>query len=341
MNSLNKVEKNVPLARLNTFGSACNAKYYIAINHIESLQAQLLRVYKKNMPLLILGAGSNILFTRDFDGLVLQMKTRSISLIREDKYNVWLKVDAGVLWHKLVLYCIDKGYGGLENLSLIPGTVGAAPVQNIGAYGVEVCKFIEEVHTMEIENGHYQILKKDDCRFDYRNSLFKREKKYLILSVVFKLDKCPKVNTTYGDIQKILSDRKNLNPTIRDVSDIIVQIRTSKLTDPNLIGNAGSFFKNPVISLDKFEFLKAIDGQIPGYIVSNNSSVKLSAAWLIENCGWRGRRIGDVGVSPSHALILVRYPAGTGAQVYDLYRAIQNSVYDKWGIKLEAEVEIL
>lgn len=336
----NTIEKNVSLTNSNTFGAECVAKYYMAINDTRSFHATFLKIYNKNMPLLILGAGSNILFTRDFDGLVLQMKTMKIFLIKEDKSHVWLKVDAGVMWHKFVLYCIGKGYGGLENLSLIPGTVGAAPVQNIGAYGVEVCSAVEEVHTIDLKNGDFRIFKTDECKFAYRSSLFKLEKKYLILSVLFRLNKHPKLNTNYGDVQKILSESRILNPTIRDVSNAVVKIRTSKLTDPTILGNAGSFFKNPIITSEQFEILRAMDNQMPGYVVSNNT-VKLSAAWLIENCGWKGKRVGNVGVSPSHALILVRYPTGTGAQIYDLYKIIQDNVYDKWNIKLETEVEII
>lgn len=336
---INKIDKNIPLSNLNTFGSDYLAKYYISINKIEKLYDLINTHEMTDIPKLILGGGSNVLFTRNFDGLVIKLCNKEILIVKQDTSNVWLQVDAGIIWHEFVLFCIKNGYGGVENLSLIPGTVGGSPVSNIGAYGVEVCNTVEEVHVLDLTSGAIIKFKNSECSFGYRKSLFKDNKKYLVTSVVFMLEKHPNLVLHYGSLDKELHVRGILNPTIKDVSDLVISIRQSKLPDPKKIYNAGSFFKNPIISKEKYETMKSLNSEVPGYIVSDES-IKVPAAWLIEDSGWKGKRIGNVGVSPGHALVLVRYSEGTGLEVYELSKRIQGDVYKKWDIKIEPEVEI-
>lgn len=336
---INKIDKNIPLSNLNTFGSDYFAKYYISISKIEKLYDLINTHEIKDIPKLVLGGGSNVLFTRNFDGLVIKLCNNEISIIKEDISYVWLQVDAGIIWHEFVLFCIKNGYGGVENLSLIPGTVGGSPVSNIGAYGVEVSSTVEEVHALDLISGDIKKFNNSECSFGYRKSLFKENKKYLVTNVVFRLEKHPNLVLHYGSLDKELHIKGILNPTIKDVSDLVISIRQSKLPDPKKISNAGSFFKNPIISKEKYEMMKSLNAEVPGYIVSDES-IKVPAAWLIEDCGWKGKRIGNVGVSPGHALVLVRYSEGTGLDVYELSKRIQDDVYSKWDIKIEPEVEI-
>lgn len=298
------------------------------------------KIRTPDLPILKLGGGSNLLFTKDFDGLVVQLKNAQIVKIRGNKDFVWLKVDAGVVWHDFVIFCVEKNYGGIENLSLIPGHVGATPVQNIGAYGVEAREVIDGVTAIDLETGEVEKFSNADCQFAYRDSFFKREKKFLVTDVTFKLKLEPELRLEYGDIRRFLLDRKIEEPSIRDVSDAVVAIRRNKLVDPSVIGNAGSFFKNPIVDIATFRSIADKNAEVPSYSAGLDK-VKIPAAWLIEKCGWKGKRVGNVGVSPNHALILLRYPGGMGAEICNLQRDIRLSVHDRFCVMLEPEVEII
>jgi UDP-N-acetylmuramate dehydrogenase len=312
------------------------------VNNVEELLSVLKDEQFTTMPKMILGGGSNVLFTQDFEGLIIKNGLTGIHKVSEDADAVILNVGAGENWHELVLYAIDQGLGGIENLSLIPGTVGAAPMQNIGAYGVETKDVFESLEALNKETLEIEIFNVENCKFDYRQSVFKNvfRDKYIITSVSFRLTKQHTLNTSYGAIEEILSDEGVSNPTIRDVSNAVIKIRQSKLPDPKEIGNAGSFFKNPVIDSLDHEGLKAEFPEIPGYELPSNE-VKVPAAWLIQNCGWRGKRLGAIGVHKNQALVLVNYGGGKGADLKKLAQDIQQSVADKFGIELEMEVNVI
>jgi UDP-N-acetylmuramate dehydrogenase len=291
---------------------------------------------------MILGGGSNVLFSEDYNGLVIKNEIIGIELHKEDEKHVWLEVQSGTNWHDLVLYCVERDWGGIENLSLIPGTVGAAPMQNIGAYGVEFESVFVQLEAIDLRSGNGFIFHKADCRFGYRDSIFKQEAKgkYFICSVMLKLDKEPVINTSYGDIQKIL-DAKNINhPYIQDVSDAVIEIRSSKLPDPKVIGNAGSFFKNPEV---KTAVLKTIQKEYPDcpHYKLPHEKVKIPAAWLIEQCGWKGKVVGETGNHAKQALVIVNYGNATGKEIWDHAMHVQKSVHEKFGIKLEPEVNLV
>lgn len=336
------IQENFSLQPYNTFGIAAKAKLFTEVHSVADLQEILKNKNFASLPKLILGGGSNILFTQDFDGLVIKIGIEGIKKINEDAEHVYLHVGAGVVWHQLVLYCIEREYAGIENLSLIPGTVGAAPMQNIGAYGVEIKEIFDSLEAVHIETGTTCVFTNEECQFGYRESVFKKQfkGKYIITSVIFRLSKTPVFNTSYGAIQDTLKQMNVESPTLRSVSDAVTYIRRSKLPDPAEIGNAGSFFKNPEIPTAQYEVLKAQYPQIPGYVTSPQT-VKVPAGWLIEQCGWKGKRIGNAGVHKNQALVLVNYGEAKGNEIKALSEEVQKSVSEKFGISLQAEVNFI
>lgn len=336
------LKENYSLKQQNTFGIDAYARYFIDFDSLETLNKVLSLDEYKNLPRLILGGGSNILFTKNFDGLVLHNKIKGIEIINEDQKHVYIRAGAGEIWHNLVLFCVNKNFGGLENLSLIPGTVGAAPIQNIGAYGVELKDCFDSLEALEIHSGKIKTFNLKECDFNYRDSVFKRHHKgqYIIANVTFRLTKNPVLNTSYGAIQAVLEESGIKNITIKDISEAVCQIRKSKLPDPAIIGNAGSFFKNPEISVSVFEKLKITYPNLPSY-PTTPGMVKIPAGWLNEQCGWKGKVIGNTGVHKDQALVLVNHGGATGNEVKQLALAIQLSVKEKFGIELETEVNII
>lgn len=291
---------------------------------------------------LVVGSGSNLLFTKDYDGFVLLNEIKGVKIIAESDSEVIVKVGGGENWSDFVDYTISKGWGGLENLSLIPGTVGAAPVQNIGAYGVELNEVLVSLEAIDIETGDTLAFANEDCEFEYRTSIFKTRLKgrFVILNVLFRLMKTPELTLDYAPLKKYFSDREKDSISIREVGEAVKQIRRSKLPDPDEIGNAGSFFKNPVVRFSKIEELMSKFPDIPFYKV-DDGNFKLAAGWLIEKSGWKGKRIGDAGVHNKQALVLVNYGKASGKDIADLAIQVQNSVKDQFGIALETEVTIL
>ena len=332
-------QENISLKKYNTFGIDVNAKRFISISSVYELQ-QLL---KKEKEIFLLSGGSNMLLTKNIEQLVVHLNIKGISIDREDDNAVYLTVNAGENWHEFVLWAIEQGYGGIENLSLIPGKVGTCPIQNIGAYGVEVKDVITKVEAIEIETNKLVSFSNTECNFGYRNSIFKNEAKgkYIITSVCFKLSKSNhKLTTSYGAIEKELTDRQITNPTIKDISEAVIAIRQSKLPDPNEIGNSGSFFKNPVISISLFEELKNKYPTIPSYPVSE-TEIKVPAGWLIEQSGFKGKRYGDYGVHENQALVLVNYGNASGKDIFELAQKIQATIKETYKIDLEIEVNII
>lgn len=335
------IQKNFSLKKFNTFGIDVQAQEFVAIKTLQDLiDFNSIRDLTKEK-FLILGGGSNILFTKNFDGLVLKIEMEGIKLIKEDSMHVWVKVGSGVAWHDFVMYSIDKGWAGLENLSLIPGTVGAAPIQNIGAYGVEVKDVITEVIGMDFIAGSIKSMNAVDCKFDYRTSIFKSElkHKFLITEVVFQLKKHAHLKITYGAIREVLSSQNIFHPTIQDVSNAVINIRRSKLPNPKDIGNAGSFFKNPVVSKQKLETLQSIHSNIVFFPF--HKDFKLAAGWLIEQAGWKGFRAGNVGCYEKQALVLVNFGNASGGEILSLAEKIQQSVFKKFQVELELEVHVI
>ena len=337
-----KIQENVSLKPYNTFGFEARARHFVAIESVAQLQELLRDPHWAKVPKWILGGGSNVLLTRDVEALVVRIEIKGIEVVREDGDQVWLRVGAGENWHGFVQHCVANGYGGVENLSLIPGTVGAAPMQNIGAYGVEIKDVFEELEAVEIATAARRTFDAAACAFGYRESVFKRalKDKYLITSVTFRLQKKPVLNVSYGDIQKTLDEMGVQNPSIQDVSQAVIRIRRSKLPDPAEIGNAGSFFKNPEILQAQFDRLKSTFPTLPGYPLGDGR-VKVPAGWLIEQAGWKGHRADAVGVHARQALVLVHHGGGIGQQITDLAEKVQNSVQEKFGIRLTPEVNIV
>ncbi|MCU0436578.1 MAG: UDP-N-acetylmuramate dehydrogenase [Raineya sp.] len=335
------VNQNISLKPYHTFGIDVKTKYFVEVHHIKEIEEALAFQKQNHLELLILGGGSNLLFTKDFDGIVMKIALKGIAKIKEDEDFVWVKAAAGENWHEFVLFCIENGWGGVENLSLIPGTVGAAPMQNIGAYGVEIKEIFDYLEAYHLQSNEIQCFTNKQCKFGYRESIFKNEVKgqYLITSVVFKLSKKHTLNISYGDIQQILT-KNNEEPSINNISQAVIEIRSSKLPNPKEIGNAGSFFKNPFVEKIHFEKLKSLYPQMPVYPV-NEELVKVPAGWLIEQCGWKGYKNGDAGVHAKQALVLVNYGSATGKEIRDLSEEIKHSVLKKFGIALHTEVNIV
>lgn len=337
-----QIEENKDLKPLTTFGVKANARYFCTITKLNELAELIQHPAYKNNPRFILGGGSNILFTSDYAGLVIQNALKGISIKQETDTAIDIEVMAGENWHNLVLYCVQHNWGGIENLSLIPGTVGAAPIQNIGAYGVEVKEVIKSVTGIDLETGITKTWLNHECDFGYRDSIFKSQlkEKFFISSITLTLSKkLHRINTSYGVINDVLKQQHITSPTIQQVSDAVIQIRRSKLPDPVVIGNAGSFFKNPTITVSHYQTLQKQFSEIPGY-TSVNQEVKVPAGWLIEQCGWKGKRIGDVGVHAQQALVLVNYANGTGKEILLLALQIISSVKEKFNIELICEVNI-
>ncbi len=336
------LQENISLKSLHSFGIQAQARYYSLIQDRTTLQQLLRNEQLKPLPKLVLGKGTNVLFTRDFEGWVIQMDLGGIKKVQEDSFSVWLEVGAGYPWHNLVTYCVQKGYAGIENLSLIPGTVGAAPVQNIGAYGVEFSEVFESLEAIEIKTGTIKIFSKKDCAFGYRDSIFKStlQGQYIIWQVTIRLQKQPTFRIEYGAIKETLAAMQVEQLSIQAISEAIMRIRQSKLPDPFQLGNAGSFFTNPVIDQPLFNQLQTKYPQMPHFNVAADQ-VRIPAAWLIEQAGWKGYRQGEVGVHPHQALVLVNYGAATGQAVYQLAQQIQQSVQAKFGIALVPEVNII
>jgi len=333
---------NTSLKPYNTFDIEVFAEYYAEFDSVTSL-TQLLHK-RKDRPLFILGGGSNILFTQNYNGLVLKNEILGLKTIEENSNSVVIEAGAGMNWHSFVLSCIEKNFGGLENLSLIPGNVGASPMQNIGAYGVEIKDVFEYLDAVHIATGKVQRFYKADCAFGYRESIFKRtlKDKYIICHVAFRLSKIKHdLNTSYGAIESELEKMKITNPNIRDVSNAVIAIRQSKLPDPNKIGNAGSFFKNPVVPKNNLTNLLEKYPNIPHYPAPNDK-VKLAAGWLIEQAGWKGKTYdGRYGVHAKQALVLVNYKNTTGQEILNLSNEIIADVKFKFDVTLEREVNIL
>lgn len=335
------LQKDVSLLPYNTFGIDKKAKYFSIANNIQDVIEAIQFSKKNNIPLVVLGGGSNILLTKDLEALLLKIDIQGISLIKETNESVWIEVGAGVNWHSLVLYCIEKEWAGVENLSLIPGTVGASPMQNIGAYGIEIKEVFENLTAINRDTLSIEKFDWAQCEFGYRESVFKNKlkNKYIISSVCFKLNKNPVFNTNYGAIQDTLQSMQVEELSIKAISDAVIKIRQSKLPDPKQIGNAGSFFKNPTVETAKYEALKKEYPLIPGYPLQD--SVKIPAAWLIEQAGWKGKRFGNIGVHQNQPLVLVNYGDGDGAEIKILSEKIQASVEEKFGILLSPEVNFL
>lgn len=336
------LKENVSLKGYNTFGVEANATYFVEIDSVQDLQSLLKKDEIKLLPKLILGEGSNLLFTKDFEGIVIKINIKGSEVIDEDDQNVYLKCGAGLNWHEFVQECIGNGYSGIENLSLIPGTVGAAPIQNIGAYGVELKDVFFALEAMEIETGTLTSFSTEECKFGYRYSIFKGElrNKYIIVSVTFKLKKVSEFILNYGALQETIKASGNKEVTIKAVSEAVIHIRKSKLPDPKIIGNAGSFFKNPTISKRHYKQLKNEYPEMPGYPV-DDENVKVPAGWLIEKCGWKGKRFGDAGVHALQALVLVNYKDAKGHEILNLAMQIQESVKEKFNIEITPEVNII
>ena len=342
--SLMQIQGNISLRHYNTFGIDAKARYFANFTSTDEL-INLVSNYKPqttNHKFLILGGGSNILFTKDFDGLVLKNELKGIELVKEDDTFYYVRAGAGENWHGFVLHCINNHYAGVENLSLIPGNVGASPMQNIGAYGVEIKYVFEELEAYHIHDNVVQKFSADDCAFGYRESVFKRKYKdaFVILNVTFRLRKQPLFNTTYGAIEQELVTMNVKELSIENISQAVINIRSSKLPDPKVIGNAGSFFKNPTISNIQFATLKNQFPNIVGYAAGKDHT-KVAAGWLIEQCGWKGYREGDAGCHAKQALVLVNYGNAKGEEIYSLSGKIIESVNQKFGIELERDVNII
>ncbi len=332
-------QKNISLKPYNTFGIDVNAESFAVVTS----QEQLKKIISEYKEIFILSGGSNILLTKDISRPVISLCTKGIKTQEFDQDYVLVTAEAGEKWHEFVLWCIDNDYGGIENLSLIPGNVGTSPIQNIGAYGVEIKDTFYQLKALEIETNAFKTFTAADCNFGYRDSFFKREGKgkYIILNVTFKLTrKDHKLQKNYGAIQVELEKTNNSDPSIKDISDIITGIRKAKLPDPEEIGNSGSFFKNPVISKAHFEQLKRSYQKIPFYPAGKNL-VKVPAGWLIEQCGFKGKRFGDAGVHKNQALVLVNYGNASGKDILDLAQKIKKTVKEQFGIDLEIEVNII
>ncbi|RIW14607.1 UDP-N-acetylmuramate dehydrogenase [Algoriphagus lacus] len=335
------IQENISLKPYNTFGIAKNARFFTSADSVESLKKALIWAKENNQKVLILGGGSNILLTADFDGLVIKVELKGIEKVKEDNDHIWVKVGAGEVWHEWVLHAIDHHWAGVENLSLIPGTVGASPMQNIGAYGVEIKEVFESLEALNRSSLEVWKFTAEECKFGYRESVFKHELKdqFVICSVTFKLRKKPEFHVEYGAIQDVLKEKGITELSLKSVSDAVIEIRNSKLPNPKEIGNAGSFFKNPTISAIQFEKLKSVFPSIPGY--PNEEGIKVPAGWLIEQAGWKGKRIGEVGVHAKQALVLVNYGNGDGIQIKSLSQQVQQAVKEKFGIELSPEVNFI
>lgn len=334
------IQENVSLKHLNTFGVEAKARWFTNIKSEENISELFADERVKNYPRLIMGGGSNMLFTKDFAGLVVHVNIQGISNTSLNN-DVYVKAGGGEVWNDLVNYCVDNEFAGIENLSLIPGSVGASPVQNIGAYGVELQDIFHSCRAFEISSGRVRIFSKEDCRFSYRDSVFKSECKesYIITEVTLKLSKTFIPKISYGAILQELDKRKISKPTIKEISSVVSHIRVSKLPDPKTIGNAGSFFKNPIIPVAKFVQLQSNFPDIVHYPAAEGF-IKLAAGWMIEKCGWKGKVIGNTGTWKNQALVLVNHGEATGDEIFNFSELIIESVKSSFDLTLEREVNI-
>tara|TARA_A200000113_G_scaffold176705_1_gene162058 strand:+ start:2747 stop:3757 length:1011 start_codon:yes stop_codon:yes gene_type:complete len=331
-------QKDISLRTYNTFGIDVKSKKFIGIQSTDVLKAVLAE--NQGAQVLLLGGGSNLLLTKDFDGLTIRIENRGIEILKEDEYGARIKVAAGENWHDFVLWCLKKDFGGVENLALIPGSVGAAPIQNIGAYGVELSQVFESCEAMSRETGEIKTFNKTECEFGYRNSIFKNtlKEQYIITSVEFNLTKAPhQINTSYGGLSEKIESK---SPSIQTVAQTVIEIRSAKLPDPRLIGNSGSFFKNPVLGSEQFAALQQQHPNLPHY-PDQKGKVKIPAAWLIDYLGFKGYRKNDAGVHQNQALVLVNYGNASGAEIKKLAQEIKDKVLENFKIDLEFEVNIL
>ena len=331
--------KNASLKNLHTFGISAKAKYLSTISNLNDIEDLFEWKRHNDLPLLLLGGGSNLLFKSDYEGLVAKVDLLGKDIAEEDDEAMYVSAAGGENWHDFVRWTIGQGFAGLENLSLIPGNVGAAPIQNIGAYGVELADTFHSLQTVNLENGDIQQFDKSHCQFGYRESFFKSQAldKLLITSVTFRLPKKPEWKIDYSGLNESLQGQEL---SAKLISDAVIAQRQSKLPDPAVIGNAGSFFKNPVLSLEAWEALKSNNEKIPGFTQASGE-MKTSAGWLIDQCGWKGYRAGDAGVSDKHALVLVNHGNATGEQLWKVAEAIIDSVAEKFGIELEPEPRVI
>lgn len=336
------IEENYSLKQDHTFHLDVMASMKASITSVDDLKEIYESRRFKPVKKMVLGGGSNVLFTRNFLGMVLKMEIQGISIETESPDSVIVSFGAGVIWHQCVLWAVDNGLGGIENLSLIPGTIGAGPMQNIGAYGVELKDVFHSLEAYEIKTGKVVRFYNEDCKFGYRYSVFKGalRDKYVITKVFLRLSRKPVFNISYGNLKETLHQMGVEELTLRDVSQAVINVRQSKLPDPAEVGNAGSFFKNPVVESEYFESLQAAFESIPGY-KSDENQTKVPAAWLIEQCGWKGKRLGHIGVHDRQPLVLVNYGGGKGKDLVKLSEDIRKSVFNKFGIQLEPEVNII
>lgn len=335
------IKQDFDLSSFNTMGVSAKASFFVEVCTIGELREAIQFADEKRLKILVLGGGSNTIFIKDFTGLVLHISLlgKKFSSVED---GILVKVAAGENWHDFVLKCVEMGIGGIENLSLIPGSVGAAPIQNIGAYGVELEDVFESLEAFMLDSKEIRTFSKSDCKFGYRDSIFKKELKgkAIITSVTFKLFRNGEVNTSYKALSDLLESKGLSKPTIKDVSDAVIEIRQSKLPDPKEIGNTGSFFKNPVISVQQFDLLKSEFPELPSYPVTERL-VKIPAGWLIDKAGWKGKRIGDAGVHSKQALVLVNHGKATGEEIWNLAEEIRLSIKEKFNIILTPEVNVI
>jgi UDP-N-acetylmuramate dehydrogenase len=336
-----QIQHNVSLKNYNSFGINVMAKYFVEINHQHQLSELFSNTQITHNPILVLGGGSNMLFTQNFEGLVVKINIKNISYTINGQM-VKLTAGAGEVWHNVVQYAVAHNFAGLENLTLIPGSVGASPIQNIGAYGTEIKDVFESCTAFEIQTGKIKTFLNTDCAFSYRESIFKQalKGKYIITSVTFNLSLNAQLNTQYGAILQELEARKIHQPTVKDVSDVVAHIRVAKLPDPSTIGNAGSFFKNPILPQSAANQLLLKFPEAVCFDLGNNYT-KLAAGWLIEQCGWKGKVVGNTGTWKNQALVLVNYGNASGKEIYDFSAHIIRSVQQKFGVVLEREVNII
>jgi len=337
-----QIHQNYSLKKHNTFGLDISCKFYAEVENENEIRHVLSEKLFKDSPKLIIGGGSNILFTGDFDGLVVNQTSSKISISSEDDEYAFVSAEAGVIWHELVLFCVNRNLGGIENLSLIPGKVGAAPIQNIGAYGQELKDVFHSLKGIFIDDLREMNVNSTECEFGYRDSIFKKrlKNKFIITEVTLRLNKNPKLNVGYGAIEEELTKLKKDNLTLKDISDVVCKIRKSKLPDPQILGNAGSFFKNPELSVEEYELLKNKFTDLPGYKVADRI-IKIPAGWLIERCGFKGKRFGNVGIHEKQALVIVNYGNGRPEEILQLKNKIMEEVKLKFNIELREEVNII
>lgn len=336
-----QIQNNFSLKKYNTFGIEAKAKQFVAVHSVDDLKIVLQE--HPSEPKFILGGGSNMLLTQDIQALVIHVDLKGKKVLKEDADFVWVESQAGENWHEFVLWNINQNFGGLENMSLIPGNVGTTPVQNIGAYGTEIKDTFVSCEAMNIATQQIKTFHKEECNFGYRESIFKHDVKdqFIITSVVFKLTKHNhKINISYGDIVKELEKNSISTPTLKDVSNAVIAIRQSKLPDPKELGNSGSFFKNPIISKENYEKVHALHPEMPHYVISE-TEVKVPAGWLIERAGFKGKRFGDAGIHKNQALVLVNYGNATGQEILNVSKDIQATILEQFGIAIEAEVNVI